>query len=566
MVSVIVFTKDRPLQLHAYIESLLFFSALKKSDITIIYKESNGINYNKIMHLYSECQWVREGNFHEDLVSSINKSNEYIIFGCDDVVFNNKINISLAESVLIGDEEVFGYSFRLGSNIKPVPKARQKHKGYITWNWLTAQENHYNYPWELDCTLYRKTDILEIVDALAQKVVSPNYLESLVASAPQNYIKRKHLACSSSRNQAVVITVNRVQDTHVNAIYSSKPTNIYYLNYIYNTLNKKMDVNKISRLKNKAIHVGSDFFILEKSSKTLDKIITKIIRLIDKSGLIQALKGIANVFSSSKAVCAAKQSPGQTYVPPSPLALPTVVGARETINEIIKNKASFCRFGDGEFTIMNGGGIPFQDFDEKLAKGLREVIRSNHQNTLIGLPHFYFNTNHSNPLRDAQSEFIKAWVSKNSTSISEMCDSNKVYYDTASSQLYALYKEYDFESYFSDVRSIWLDRDVVIICGESVFDKIDINIFDCSKTLEYIHAPSHNAFGDYNRLLEQARAISKTTLIIIILGPTATLLAFDLSLDGYQAMDFGHIAKDYDAYKKKVAHTNQSIAAFYKPD
>ena len=46
--------------------------------------------------------------------------------------------------------------------------------------------------------------------------------------------------------------------------------------------------------------------------------------------------------------------------------------------------------------------------------------------------------------------------------------------------------------------------------------------------------------------------ISKETLIIISLGPTATVLAYDLSLMGYQAIDIGHIDNEYEWYLRKA--------------
>jgi len=75
-----------------------------------------------------------------------------------------------------------------------------------------------------------------------------------------------------------------------------------------------------------------------------------------------------------------------------------------------------------------------------------------------------------------------------------------------------------------------------------------------------------NAFEVYEDLLVKAKQIDKGRLIVIILGPTATVLAYDLAKLGYQALDFGHIAKDYDFYIKKISHDSASIANFLKPD
>lgn len=63
--------------------------------------------------------------------------------------------------------------------------------------------------------------------------------------------------------------------------------------------------------------------------------------------------------------------------------------------------------------------------------------------------------------------------------------------------------------------------------------------------------PKAHAFEHYNEILNEARKESKDKLFIVILGPTATILAYDLAKSGYQALDMGHLAKDYDWFLRK---------------
>lgn len=55
-------------------------------------------------------------------------------------------------------------------------------------------------------------------------------------------------------------------------------------------------------------------------------------------------------------------------------------------------------------------------------------------------------------------------------------------------------------------------------------------------------------------------------LVGLILGLTATVLAYELSNLGYFAYDIGHLPKDYDAFMKKAARSAEAIAKFYVPD
>ncbi|MEA9602761.1 GT-D fold domain-containing glycosyltransferase [Polynucleobacter sp. MG-28-Ekke-A2] len=241
-----------------------------------------------------------------------------------------------------------------------------------------------------------------------------------------------------------------------------------------------------------------------------------------------------------------------------------IKNASDTIEEIIRKKASFCRFGDGEFMLMLGSSIPFQIYDENLAIRLKDIFKSSVNNIFIGAPHFYFYD--GPPLRNTQKYFLRTWVAKNRSLICNMANKDYQYYDTASTQLYALYDDYNFPTYFSKVKQLWAGRDLIVICGQSIFNGIENNIFDSADSINYVYAPSKNAFASYDTLLSEILSFDKKSLIIIILGPTATVLAFDLANRGYQALDFGHIAKDYDFYKKGISHNSVTISEFYKAD
>ena len=56
------------------------------------------------------------------------------------------------------------------------------------------------------------------------------------------------------------------------------------------------------------------------------------------------------------------------------------ISTEETLNELIDNKKSIARFGDGEFGIIFGNNIGFQKFDKKLKKKLLSVLNSNYFN------------------------------------------------------------------------------------------------------------------------------------------------------------------------------------------
>ena len=53
-------------------------------------------------------------------------------------------------------------------------------------------------------------------------------------------------------------------------------------------------------------------------------------------------------------------------------------------------------------------------------------------------------------------------------------------------------------------------------------------------------------------LFAQAKKTNKNRLILIALGHTATVLAYDLALEGYQALDIGHLDIEYEWFLRKI--------------
>ena len=113
-------------------------------------------------------------------------------------------------------------------------------------------------------------------------------------------------------------------------------------------------------------------------------------------------------------------------------------------------------------------------------------------------------------------------------------------------------------------KKIWKDRNVVIVEGEYTRLGFGNDLFDTSKSIKRIIAPSKNAFDKSNEIFEYVtKNIAKDDLICLALGPTATILAAKLSQCGYQALDVGHIDIEYEWYlmgaKEKIPVENKYV-------
>lgn len=240
-----------------------------------------------------------------------------------------------------------------------------------------------------------------------------------------------------------------------------------------------------------------------------------------------------------------------------------IMNIEESLQYIETHQVSFYRYGDGEIALMMGEGIPFQQADENLARRLREMLKPDLEGIKAAIPYYYFH--YERGLIDFVECFAYAMKCQRRYLL-EHCDRDYVYLDTSISQIYQSYEVYDFENYFERVRKLFTGRKVTLICGKGIFKDIRYNLLDACAAVQYIEAPSRNAFAEYDDILKNALIIPKDNLVCIVLGPTAKPLVYDLHKNGYQAWDIGHFIKDYDAYCKKTSRDADTVAAFYRPD
>lgn len=236
----------------------------------------------------------------------------------------------------------------------------------------------------------------------------------------------------------------------------------------------------------------------------------------------------------------------------------------ETIVRILEGSFSFGRYGDGEFNIIFGKSIEFQKYSVGLSERLLAVLNSNEKNFCVGIPKFYF---YPDPgLRPIQRNFVRGWVRENRDKIISLLSENNTYYDTSATQLYALRDGGNLDTYFNLMRKIWDSKKVVIVCGENSFNKVTPDLADNALHIDYIKGPSKDAFERYDDLMAKVLMHAKEAVVLISLGPTATVMAHDLHKLGYQAIDIGHAFKDYCMFKKNQTMDSVSIANYYRAD
>lgn len=113
---------------------------------------------------------------------------------------------------------------------------------------------------------------------------------------------------------------------------------------------------------------------------------------------------------------------------------PRILNAEETIQFLLDNPKSFCRIGDGELTIIDGGNISFQRWDQRLANYLLEIAKSNSKDLHVGLPYALFHTTDQTP--EFSKDFFRRTGYEQRRHILSICNMNRIYIDAGFNQFY----------------------------------------------------------------------------------------------------------------------------------
>ena len=234
-----------------------------------------------------------------------------------------------------------------------------------------------------------------------------------------------------------------------------------------------------------------------------------------------------------------------------------------TLNMIINSNASISRFGDGEFKLIFGENIGFQKYNHVLKKRLIQILNSNEKNLLIGI-NLPYKKKYLKNVKKIVLRYYKNFLYKYKFKLAKIINKNKLYYSAVISRFYFRFKnKHGIKNYVNKLKKIWDKKKVLIIEGEESRLGIGNDLFDNIKSIKRIICPIKNSFKVYDKIITETLKVNKNRLILIALGPTATILAYDLYKLGYQSIDIGHVDIEYEWYlrkaKKKIKIENKYV-------
>ncbi|MDD2237827.1 MAG: hypothetical protein PHG65_11545 [Kiritimatiellae bacterium] len=274
------FSKDRPLQLDGYLRSVHRWFA-HPPEITVLYTSTDSEirdGYEELKREHPEVHFLPEQDFALQVLQWLDAvQTPLVLFGCDDVVYYQPVNVNVAGQVLREHPDVLGFSLRLGLNIchthtrdDPIPPpAFITQEPILRWRWANAASD-WGYPFELNGTLYRVErvrSILHLLEKLRQgdsrvEWRHPNFLESsanhllrFAAQVPQEL-------AAFPRSCLVVPTINQVQTIAWNHIMGEHRS-VRELETLRRN-GTRMNLDAYAATSFNRIHVG-EFFITQQS-------------------------------------------------------------------------------------------------------------------------------------------------------------------------------------------------------------------------------------------------------------------------------------------------------------
>ena len=258
----IIFSKDRPMQLHLLLESILLNFNVEDYTLNILYKASNdeyNRGYNMIRDLYPQFNFKKEESFKSDLVSLFNDSKYTVFFTDDDIIYKSfKLNNDELHNIfMITKATCFSLSLGLNTVNSYKTKKLNKLNNYNTHNfycdvdliepvisWKVSDgTNDYSYPMSLDGHIFNTEYIKNLCEILEYS--NPNLFEVFLS----NFSRNEMIIASYKDSKLVNSPINRVQETFQNLsgmkyMYSVEDLNEMYLDGVLIDL-QRMNFNEI---------------------------------------------------------------------------------------------------------------------------------------------------------------------------------------------------------------------------------------------------------------------------------------------------------------------------------
>lgn len=227
---------------------------------------------------------------------------------------------------------------------------------------------------------------------------------------------------------------------------------------------------------------------------------------------------------------------------------PKVASIHETLQYILDTGCSVSRFGDAEMKVIRKDNISYQPNSEELSNRLIMVLNSPAPNHIVCLIDAFgsldqYDEQTRSFFRKHLSYFRPLWY--------KYLVKDRQYYNSFMTRCYLMFRDKSKAgAYFDMLKKIWRGRNVLLVEGQKSRLGVGNDLFAECRQVKRILGPQVGAFRQYDSILEEILKFSSDEwLVLLALGPTATVLAYDLAGRGYQAIDIGNVDTEYEWYR-----------------
>jgi len=249
----IVFSRNRPYQLHALLESARRFGGVDLATVAVLhrYDAEYVLGLELVRAAFPEVSWRGRTDFGADLRAALHDCGETMAFSTDDSVFTREVPWEAAAGVLASRPQVVAWSHRCGLHLsrcyplncdQPLPTF-DRQGAALLWSWADAVYD-FACVGSIDATQFRTSDVMLWV----RHSTAPNTLEDELNTAIRS--AGRPLAACGSFSCYMTIPLNVVQSTHPNrhAGVSVEQLNVGYM------AGYRPDVDRVRAFVNESCH------------------------------------------------------------------------------------------------------------------------------------------------------------------------------------------------------------------------------------------------------------------------------------------------------------------------